>query len=161
MTKTELAVLEPKSQENLFPADLVIDESNFENYFFDVRRHRPKKGQIMAKFSAVVDFVEGQGKKDIIYLLKIGKVQQAVTVMQKIHGAMVPDCYRICREICEDLLTLSEEEVEQKAYEYTMELLYYTYRELVPKNDVHWETIGLLNMETDVETGHIKYKIEI
>lgn len=141
--------------------DLVIDESNFDSYFFDVRKNKPLPGQVMAKFSAIAEFVEGQGKKDIIHLLKIGKVQQAAMVMRKIHGAKEPDCYRICREICEDLLVMGDYDVEHKVYEYTMEMFFYTEKELVPREDTRWETIRLLNVEHDEETGTIKSIINL
>lgn len=141
--------------------DLIIDETNFEEYFKDVRKHGPKAGQVMAKFTAIVEFVEGQGKKDVIYLLKIGKVHQATMVMRKIHGAKEPDCYRVCREICEDLITMTEEEVENKAYEYVMELFYYTQKEFVPREDVRWETIKLVSVNFDEETGVFKSVINL
>lgn len=43
--------------------ETVIDESNFNEYFFDVRKHGPKRNQIMARFSAVAEFVDGQMKR--------------------------------------------------------------------------------------------------
>lgn len=138
--------------------ELVIDETNFDSYFFDVRRHKPKPGQVMAKFTAVAQFVGGQGKKDIIKLLKSDKAYQAAQVMQRIHGAKVPDNYRVCRQICQDLLIMKEEEVEAKAYEYIVEYLFYTQKELVPKNK-QWETIQVL--EYDAETKTYKSRIEI
>lgn len=141
--------------------ELVIDETNFSEYFFDVRKHGPKAGQVMAKFIAIAEFIDGQGKKDIIYLLKIGKVQQAAMVMKKIHGAKEPDCYRVCREICEDMLTMTDEEVEAKVYEYTMELFFYTQKELVPREDVRWETIKLIDVEFDEEIGMFKSFINL
>ena len=141
--------------------ELVIDQSNFDFYFRDVKRNKPRKGEVMAKFSAIAEFVGGDAKRDIIYLLKIGKVQQAAMVMRKIHGAKEPDCYRVCREMCEDLLTLSDDEVEQKVYEYTMELFYYTQKEFVPREDSRWETIKLVDVEIDPETGNIKSVINL
>lgn len=139
--------------------ELVIDETNFAEHFHDARRFAPKPGEVLAKFRAVAEFVDGKGKQDIIYLLKIGKAQQAAEVMKKIHGALEPDCYRVCREICVDLLSMSEEEVEKKPYEYQLEFLYYTKREFVPKSDPRWELIPLLKV--DEETGHLKSVIEL
>lgn len=139
--------------------EVVIDHTNFNDYFFDVRKHKPKPGQCMAKFSAIAEFVAGREKKDIMMLLKMDKAKQAAMVMQKIHGAKEPDCYRVCREIAEDMLFMSEEEVENKVYEYTLELFFYTQKEYVPKGDPRWETIQLL--EFDKETGEYKSRIEI
>jgi len=131
--------------------ELVIDDSNFEDHFFDVRKHGPKAGQVLAKFKAVAMFGDGPHKHDIIRLLKIDKAQQASMVMQKIHHAKEPDCYRLCREMCDDLITgMSDEEVGRKEYEYILEAFYYTQKECVP-DDPHWETIQLL--EFDPETG--------
>jgi hypothetical protein len=140
--------------------NLVIDSENFEQYFFDARKHRPEKGQIMAKYIAVAEFVEGQGKRDIMYLLKQDKAYQATQVMKKIHGAVDPDCYRVCREIAEDFMNgKTNEEVEKKSYKFITEYFFYTKREYVPKNDPHWETIQVVDYDQD--TGEFKSTIEI
>lgn len=140
--------------------ELVIDNSNFSDYFFNVKDHRPKPGQVMAKFSAVAVFGEGREKTDIINLLVQDKAQQAAAVMEKIHSARVPDNYRVCAEMAEDLLVgMTVEQVQKKEYEFVLEALYYTQKELVPKNDPHWETIQIL--EYDEESGEYKSRIEI
>jgi hypothetical protein len=139
--------------------ELIIDESNFDDYFFDVRKHAPKVDQVLAKYRAVAAFGDGPHKRDVIGLLKIDKAQQAAMVMRKIHHAREPDCYRVCREICEDLASgMTDDEVAAKDYEYVLEAFYYTKREYVPKNDPHWETIQLL--EYDPETGSFSVRIE-
>lgn len=139
--------------------ELVIDESNFDQYFFDTRKHAPKPGQVLAKFRAIATFGDGPHKHDVIRLLKIDKAQQAAMVMRKIHHAREPDCYRVCREICEDLASgMTDLQVAEKEYEYVLEAFYYTKREYVPKNDPHWETIQLL--EYDPETGSFSARIE-
>ena len=141
--------------------EIVIDSSNFSEYFFDVRQHAPKSGQIMAKFTAVALFGEGAEKTDIINLLQQDKAKQAASVMNRIHLAKEPDCYRVCAEICEDLFIhgLTVEEVQKKDYEFVLEAVYYTQREYIPKNDPHWETLDVL--EYDEETGEYKSRIEI
>lgn len=137
---------------------VVIDQTNFHEYFHDTRHHRPQEGEVLAKFRAVAVFGDGQHKYDVIHLLKIDKAKQAAAVMNKIHLAREPDCYRICREMCEDLLSgMSEEEVAKKEYEYVLEAFYYARREYVPKDDPHWETIQLL--EYDPETKEYRSKI--
>lgn len=142
--------------------EIVIDNSNFKDFFFDVRRFKPKAGQIMAKFSAVAIFGAGPEKQDLIKVLKMGKPTQAAMVMQKIHCAKVPDCYRVCREICEDLSAgMSEEDVLNKEYEFVLEAFYYTQKEYVPKNDPHWETIQLINVEYDEATGTYRSQINL
>ena len=50
-------------------SELVIDESNFTEYFKDCRIHRPERGDVMAKYTAIAEFVDGAMKKDVIHLL--------------------------------------------------------------------------------------------
>jgi hypothetical protein len=126
-------------------------EENFDEFFFDVRRHKPKPGQVMAKFTAVAQFVDSEPKKNIIQLLKIDKAFQAVQVMKKIHGAKEPDCYRICRAIAEDLLNMPEEEVLKKPYEFVVEYLFYTQKEMVPLNK-HWSLVSLMKYDRENKT---------
>ena len=138
---------------------IVIDASNFDQYFFDVRQHGPKKGQVMAKFTAMAIFGSGREKMDIIKLLKIDKAQQATQVMQRIHLAKPPDYYRILREMCEDLRNgMTDEEVDQKEYEFVLEAIFYTKKEYVPKRDPHWETLHVLDFDPDSKkfTSHIE-----
>lgn len=140
--------------------EIQITEENFEEYFFDVRKHRPKPGQIMAKFTAIAEFTGPQAKRDIMKLVTMDKAHAASQVMCKIHGAKPPDCYRVCREIAEDMLAgMDEEAVIAKPYEFVVEYFFYTQREYVPKNDPHWETIRLI--EFDKETNTYKSRIEI
>jgi len=138
---------------------IVIDASNFDKYFFDVRQYGPQKGQVMAKFSAVAVLGSGQEKLDLVNLLKIDKVHQASQVMNRIHLAKAPDCYRVLREMCEDLLSgMSDEEVNQKEYEFLLEAVFYTKRECIPKNDPHWETLHVIDYDPDSKkfTSHIE-----
>lgn len=123
----------------------------FQERFHDVRVNRPKSGQVMARYAALAEFVDGIGKRDIIMLLKTEKATQAANVMKKIHGAREPDCYRVCRQICEDLLVMSDEEVELKPYPYVLERFYYAKREHVPA-DPHWEVVELLKWDDEQKT---------
>lgn len=139
---------------------IVIDASNFDQYFFDARKNRPKKGQVLAKFTAFAVFGSGQQKRDIIQLVKTDKIYQASQVMQRIHMARVPECYRLLREICEDLYNgMTDEQVENKEYEFVIESIFYTNKQYVPKGDPHWETLSVL--EFDQESGKFKCNIEI
>ncbi len=140
--------------------DIEITQKNFEEYFFDVRKHRPKPGQIMAKYTAVAEFVGPQGKRDIMKLMTMDKAHAACQVMTKLHGAKAPGNYRVCREIAEDMLTgMSEQEIIDKPYDFVVEFFFYTQREYVPKGNPHWETIQLLKY--DQESGEYKCDIEI
>jgi hypothetical protein len=139
---------------------LGVDESIFADQFFDVRRHKPNPGQVMSRFTAVADFVEGQAKKDVIGLLKIDKAYQAAQVMRKIHWAREPDCYRVLAEMCEDLAAgIPDKEVENKPYRFILEAFFYTDKKYVPKNDPHWDMIQLI--EWDEEKKTFISKIEI
>ena len=140
------------------PSKIEVTEENFEQYFFDARRHKPKKGQILAKFTAVAEFIHGRGKLDIMDLVKKDKAHQAVQVMKKIHGAKEPDCFKVVREIAEDLLRLPANEVEYKPYRYIVEYLFYTQKELVPKNK-HWETINLIEYNKDTNEYHARIEV--
>jgi hypothetical protein len=138
--------------------EIEITNENFNQYFFDARKTKPESGQVLAKFAAVADFIEGQAKRDIIYLLKINKAKEAVQVMNRIHGCKEPWCYDILINMANDLLQMTEVEVEQKPYEMVVEFLFWTQKEYVP-NDPHWETINVIGF--DPETGEYKSRIEI
>lgn len=139
--------------------DVVITSENFDEYFFDVRKNKPKPGQVLAKFKAVAYFVDSPEKWDVIKLLKMGKAQQAAAVLNRIHCARVPDCYRVCREMSEDLMKMKDEEVAKKEYKFIIEAMYYAYPELVPKDDPHWEVLQVL--EYDKEKGQFVSKIDL
>lgn len=130
--------------------DLVIDESNFSQYFRDCRMHRPERGDVMARYSAIAEFVDGKMKKDIIDLLTNydNKALAATQVMRKLGCATENESIRICREIVEDLDSgMTKDEVESKVYKYKMEVIYYTKREYVPENDPHWTVISIANLD--------------
>ena len=127
--------------------------------FYDVAKHRPRKGQVMAKYTAVAEFIHGQAKQDVIRLLQMDKAVAAVNVMKKIHHVREPECFRVLREMAEDLLVMTPEEVEQKPYKMVIEYFYYTDRSNVPTDDPHWEMIPLLDY--DPKTGKLTSKIII
>lgn len=143
--------------------ELVIDESNFHQYFKDCRNSRPEKGDIMAKFTAIAEFVEGRMKKDIIDLLsnKENKVNAAVQVMRKLGCAVEKDAVRVCKEICQDLISgMKPEEVESKVYKYQVETFYYTKKEFVPVDDPHWSVIGIVNLDEFLDRSGNKLRME-
>lgn len=141
--------------------ELIIDEFNFQQYFFDARQNKPKKGQILAKYTANAELREGRLKTDLLSLLKTDKVKGAIQVLHKLGGARYPDNIRVCREILEDFISgLSEEEIIKKPYKYVLEQLFYTERQYVPQNDPHWSTIDLLfdRKELEEQLKNIKEK---
>lgn len=135
-----------------------ITEENFEEHFFDTRKFKAQKGQVLATFTAIAQFIEGKGKLDIMRLIMQGRGVEAATIMRKIHGAKEPECYRLVREIAEDLLRMKFKEVEQKPYEYIVQYSFWTKKEFVPKNK-HWEILKI--MQYDKESGEYKSQIEI
>lgn len=120
--------------------ELVIDETNFDQHFFDVRRHGPRKGQVLACYTSFAEFVDGNLKRDILHiLLNTDKVEAASRVLQKVGGVTAKDSRRIVSEMCNDLLNgLSPAEVAAKPYEMQIEMFYYTDLTLVPTDDPHW-----------------------
>jgi hypothetical protein len=136
------------------PSEIFVD------HFYDVRTNKAQPGQILAKYVAWAEFVDGKEKRDIINLLKIDKAHQATQVMRKIHCCREPDCYRLLREMCEDLISgMTDEQVEKKAYPFVLEVFFYVERQYVPENDPHWVTIKL--MEYDKEKNTYISKIEV
>lgn len=138
--------------------DLVIDETNFSQYFRDCRISRPEKGDVIARYCAIAEFVDGQMKKDIIdLLLNKDKAFAATQVMRKLGCANQKDAIRICREVAEDLANgMTPEEVEKKVYEYELEVFYYTKKEYVPLGDPHWSVISIANLDTFLDASNQK-----
>jgi len=140
--------------------ETVIDQSNFDKYFFDVRRSTPQRGQVMAKYTAIAEFVDGMMKKNIIELLHKNKAEAAVSVMRKLGCATEFDSIRVVREVCDDIVSgMSLEDVENKSYKYTLESFYYTKKEYLPLDDPHWSLINIRNMDEFLDAADRKCKI--
>jgi hypothetical protein len=145
-------------------SELEITDENFDEYFFDVRKHGPKRGQIMACYTATAEFVDGNLKRDITYLLaSTNKAKECVQLLRKLGWANEQDAIRVCKEIAEDLHAgMHSDEIAEKVYKYKLEAFYYTQREYVPEDDPHWSTIELTNLDEHLdrtEGGTIKTKI--
>jgi hypothetical protein len=145
--------------------DVIIDESNFDQYFRDCRNSKPERGDIIAKYSAIAELIAGPMKRDLIHMLKnFDRAVAATKVMKKVALATERDSVRICKEICQDLASgMSEEEINQKIYSYEIEIFYYTKKEYFPIDDPHWSSIGILNLDQhlsqDTSAGRIESKI--
>lgn len=132
-------------------ADLVIDETNFNEYFKDVRRYPiPEKGDVMVVYRAVAYLEESFPKTNLVdLLLDTEKARPAVQVMSKIFCACEADSIAVPKAITEDLLSgMSREEVIKKPYKYTFEMFFYTKKEYVP-DDGHWDIITLMPSSGD------------
>ena len=89
---------EEKEKEEL----LVITEENFDQYFFDVRRHEPQRGQVMACYTAKAEFLDGMEKRNIMSMLQgDGKIEAVMQIMRKLLHANEKDSIRIPREMSE------------------------------------------------------------
>ena len=142
--------------------ETIIDDSNFNEHFFDARNHGPKKNHILARFSAIAEFVDGQMKQDIIYLLSTmdNGGASAVKVMQKLGCATYEAAIDVCSQVAEDLqaghtkgMTIDSvnEEVESKVYSYHYEQFFYTEAACVPEEDAHWDIIQISNLDKHLD----------
>lgn len=127
-----------------------INDDNFKEYFRDVRRAKPEKGEVIAKYSAIAEFVDGGEKRQIISLLidTENKMEATVQIMRKLLFASEVDAHRVPRIMAEDLLSgMSLDEVANKPYKYTLEMFFYTNPDNIPKDDPHWTCISVLNLD--------------
>lgn len=139
--------------------DLIIDETNFDQYFKDISSSKPEKGDILACYTTKATLSGGDLKKDII-LAAEENIYSAIKLLQKIAKARYLDSIKILREIISDILSgKSKEEVESKEYEYIAEFFYYTKREYIPEDDPHWSTLKIHNINDFKKNLNIKSKI--
>lgn len=130
--------------------EIEINEKNFSQYFKDVRSGKFDKGDIIAQYSASAEFVDGGEKRQIISLLldTENKMEATAQIMRKLLFASEIDAYRVPRQIAEDLLSgMSIEDCAKKPYKYTLEMFFYTKPEYIPKNDPHWSTISVIDLD--------------
>lgn len=133
-------------------SDLVINDTNFHEYFFDVRKYNPKEGQVIVCYTCMADFSKGSEKRQIIDLLGIKDKALAITqIMRKLLFASELDAIRVPLAMARDLLSgKSFLQVEKKRYRYKMEMFFYTYPEYIPQGDPHWISISLINPHMQV-----------
>lgn len=130
--------------------ELVIDESNFDQYFKEVAFHKPEKGQCMVAYRAMAELLAGDIKKDIIDLLCVEEIgaKQAIEHAVKRCKTNYKEATKLVTEICQDLHAgMKKDLVLAKTYEYMLEIFYYTKPSYVPKNDIHWEIITIKNID--------------
>jgi hypothetical protein len=134
--------------------EVEINDENFSSFFRDTRTSKPEKGDIIAEYSAIAEFIEGNEKKQIIDLLTSteNKMQATSQVMRKLLFASEIDSYKVPRQMAEDLLSgMTEEEVCKKPYKYKFEMFFYAKPEHVPNDDPHWSIISVLNLNEYIE----------
>lgn len=128
-----------------------LDTEYFNNNFFDIRKHRPQKGQILAQYRAVAHFVDGWVKRNLINVLLTNKVgaKTAQKVMRNMCCATEEDSINIPLQMAKDLAEgMTVEEVAAKEYRMVVQYNYWTKKECVPEDDPHWLTIDIVNNQS-------------
>lgn len=131
-------------------SELIIDDTNFNQYFRDVLTNRPQPGDVMASYKAVAELRDGELKEQIVeslFLENIGP-KKAVTLMTKLGKAPRQEAIKLVKKIFMDLYNgMSKPMVISKTYEYLFEIFYYTKEEYVPRDDKHWEIVKIQNLD--------------
>jgi len=143
------------------PDELVIDESNFDEYFFDVRTNKPQPGQVLACYDAIAEFIDGDLKRDIIQLLLQNNRAGATAprLMQKLAGATNKSAIKVVKEMLSDLISgMSITAVAVKPYEFHCQHFYYTKKEYLPDNDPHWWSTSLLDVR-ELDASEVSEKL--
>jgi hypothetical protein len=135
--------------------EIEINEENFSQYFKDVRLGKFEKGDIIAQYSASAEFIDGGEKRQVLSLLTEteNKMEATAQIMRKLLFCSEVDAYKVPRLIAEDLLSgMSVEDCAKKPYKYTLEMFFYTKPEYIPKNDPHWSTISVIDLDKMIKT---------
>lgn len=128
-----------------------------EEIFLDAKKNAPRPDDVMARFRAVADFVDGEDKTRVIDFIKFNPVgaDMAVKTLKNRCGALPIDAARVAMQIAEDLVSgVSEEKIKQKPYKMQVEMIFYCKKEDVPE-DPHWDllpTVRLDKKKTEVES---------
>ena len=136
---------------------IIIDDSNFEEYFKDASKHRPEKGECLAIFRSMAELVNGDIKQEVILAVTTNEYggQSAVQTLIKKCNMSYKEALRVCKEICQDCTKLSDQEVLDKPYKFLFEKQYYANKDYVPKDNPHWQIVGLKNIsikDIDIRT---------
>jgi|SRR5581483_2016812 len=124
---------------------------DFEEKFFDIKEHRPKKGQVLARFTAMADFVDDWLKRNVIELLQKNPhgAESAVKVMRNLVGATEKDSILIPKRMADDLIKgKTVNQVAKNPYRFQIEKFYWAEPDDVP-NSPHWTSIKLLNNDEE------------
>jgi hypothetical protein len=128
--------------------EIVIDETNFEQYFRETSKNKPEPGDVLAFYKSMAELTEGDLKSQMINALfheKIG-AQKAIQLFVKMGKVEHKQAVLVVKEMCQDLLNgISQDEVLKKSYKFFLQLSFYTKKEYVPTDNPHWEVITLKN----------------
>lgn len=145
--------------------ELQITPENFGEYFFDVRNHQPQRGQVMARYAAAAELIDGGLKRDLIDMLCLHEAPETVAkLMRKIGCATERDSVAVPLVMAKDLLSgSSPEDVAQKPYRFVCEAFFYTQKDHIPIDDPHWSCIGLNNLNEflDAKEQRLRMKSSI
>lgn len=146
--------------------EVVITEANFQEYFFDVRTHQPQRGQVIARYAAAAEFIDGGLKRDLVdYLCLHEQPDTVIKLMRKIGCATERDSISIPLAMARDLLhnRMSPDEVAKKPYRFVCEAFFYTKKEHIPLNDPHWTCVSINNLDEflDAKERRISMKTRV
>lgn len=129
-------------------SDLVIDDTNFSEYFRDASKNAPKPGEVLAIYQAVAELGYGDLKIQLVNTLLSEKIgaQKAIQILIKTGHTSYREAVRVIKSICADLLSgMQKDFVLKKSYKYVLEMQFYTKPEYVPTENQHWQVVGLKN----------------
>jgi len=129
-------------------SDILIDETNFSEYFREVGKSMPTNGDALVAFRALAYFSDGHLKREICHFLcyEFGSVMKCIGRLVKHAGASKFQSVCICRQIISDLLSgMPLVDVYKKEYEFHFEKFYYAKPEYVPTDDKRWQILKLPN----------------
>ncbi len=124
--------------------------------FLDARKNSPRPDDVMARFRAVADFVNGRDKEIVIQFIKSNPLgaDMAVKTLKNRCGALPVDATRVALEIAQDLCNgVPEEEVKEKPYKMEIEMIFYCKKEDVPF-DPHWDLLPTVRLDNKNENKH-------
>ena len=141
------------------PDEIIIDESNFHLYFHEIGKNKPKKGQVLARYTAMAEFIAGEVKTFVVSaLMNSGMGAEMSSQVMKYHCHATDDyATSVPLQIAEDLKNgMTEEEVKNKPYRFQLEYFYWTEPENIPTDDVHWEMITVTKSEMEIAWKEIE-----
>ncbi len=130
--------------------DIVIDESNFDKYFRDVKKSKPQRGDVMAVYRATAELTDGNLKQQIIESLCTEDIgaKKSIQLLMKMGQTNRREAVRLIKLICSDLFGgMPKFSVAAKAYKYGFEMFFYTKKEYIPQDSPNWDVVTLKNLE--------------
>ena len=142
-------------------SEVEITQENFSEYFHDVRTHQPQRGQVMARYAATAELVDGGLKRDLIDILCLHETPETVVkLMKKIGCATERDSWCVPLAMAKDLLSgEAPDVVANKPYKFVCEAFFYTKKEYIPIDDPHWSCVTLNNLDEFLDAKEQRLKM--